>query len=109
MASCEVVPMRSLHIVDWHCAILHSDSVQPIKSVCNARPSIMPNLPISCLAIAIGVAAIALALATAIGGDLAQAATLAEAAADDALLEKQALCLDFAQELQDGNIPTWEF
>ncbi len=52
---------------------------------------------------------IALALATAIGGDLAQAATLAEAAADNALLEKQALCLAFAQELQNGTIPEWEF
>ncbi len=52
---------------------------------------------------------IALALATAIGGDLAQAAALAEAAADNALLEKQALCLAFAQELEDGNFPVWEF
>ncbi|MCC7336775.1 MAG: hypothetical protein IT422_16915 [Pirellulaceae bacterium] len=52
---------------------------------------------------------IALALATAISGDLDQAATLAETAADSALLEKQTLCLAFAQELRDGSIPVWEF
>ena len=52
---------------------------------------------------------LALALATAIGGDLPQAASLAENAADNALLEKQSLCLNFAQELKDGSIPKWEF
>ena len=52
---------------------------------------------------------IVLALATAVGGDLPQAAMLAETAADNALLEKRAQCLEFAQELKDGNIPEWKF
>ena len=52
---------------------------------------------------------IALALATAVGGDLPAAATLAEAAAEKAIAQRRQQCLEIAAQLKAGQIPAWEF
>lgn len=52
---------------------------------------------------------IALALATARSGDLIEAATLAESAAQNAMAEQKAYCLAVAEQLQAGNVPGWKF
>ena len=52
---------------------------------------------------------IALALATAVAGDSLSAASLAESAAEHAVAENKLKCLEFAAQLKDGNIPTWQF
>lgn len=47
-----------------------------------------------------------LALATAINGDFDAAATIAEQAADNAVLERKTQCLNLAEQLRDQEIPT---
>ncbi len=52
---------------------------------------------------------IAMALATAVNGDLATAATIAEEAASYAVADQQTQCLQIADELLSGSIPVWSF
>lgn len=52
---------------------------------------------------------IALALATAVIGDLDKAVTIADSAASLAILERQTECIAIADALREGTIPTWKY